>query len=46
MFLSLLKHLPSSLQGARVIELGSGPGLAGMLLAKMGAITKLTDKAC
>lgn len=24
-------------QGARVVELGSGPGLAGMMLAKLGA---------
>ncbi|GLC74386.1 hypothetical protein PLESTF_001507500 [Pleodorina starrii] len=29
--------------GARVVELGSGPGLVGILLAKMGAKVHITD---
>ncbi|GIL70834.1 hypothetical protein Vretimale_3918 [Volvox reticuliferus] len=29
--------------GARVVELGAGPGLAGILLAKMGAKVHITD---
>jgi predicted nicotinamide N-methyase len=28
-------------QGARCVELGCGPGLAGMVLAKMGANVRL-----
>ncbi|MEW5306214.1 MAG: hypothetical protein WDW36_008696 [Sanguina aurantia] len=31
--------------GARCIELGAGPGLAGLFMAKMGAKVVLTDKA-
>jgi predicted nicotinamide N-methyase len=29
----------------RVLELGSGPGLAGLLAAKLGARVVITDKA-
>eukprot|EP00878_Enallax_costatus_P045544 GHUV01054954.1.p1 GENE.GHUV01054954.1~~GHUV01054954.1.p1 ORF type:complete len:230 (+),score=59.48 GHUV01054954.1:259-948(+) len=32
-------------QGMRVIELGSGPGLAGLLVAKLGAHVTITDIA-
>ena len=31
--------------GMRVLELGSGPGLAGLLAAKLGARVVITDKA-
>lgn len=31
--------------GARCVELGAGPGLAGLLLARLGAHVVLTDKA-
>lgn len=31
--------------GARCLELGSGPGLMGLMLAKMGAHVVITDKA-
>jgi tRNA1(Val) A37 N6-methylase TrmN6 len=30
--------------GMRVLELGSGPGLAGLLAAKLGARVVITDK--
>jgi hypothetical protein len=30
--------------GARCLELGSGPGLAGLLVAKLGGIAHITDK--
>ena len=39
-----LASLPAHrFMGARVVELGSGPGLVGLMLARMGAKVVITD---
>ena len=41
----LINRGPGALRGKRVLELGSGTGLAGMVAAMLGATVCITDQS-
>lgn len=43
---TVVREMPSPFVGKRIIELGSGTGIVGLLLASMGASVLFTDQAC